>query len=38
MVNQLPERIVKQARQACPECDADDIIKYGTKNGAQIYM
>ena len=34
----IPPGITRQARRVCPECDAQDIIKYGTRKGIQIYL
>lgn len=32
-----PNSIATKARSVCPECEADDIIKYGQRNGVQLY-
>ena len=31
------KQVLDQARRVCPECEADDIIKYGKRNGVQVY-
>ena len=33
----IPQGILQQARQVCPTCNATDIVKYGFRNGVQVY-
>lgn len=32
------ENAVAQVHHSCPQCEADDVIKYGKRNGRQIYL